>query len=404
MDRDSGILTLGILSIAQLFGLSLWFATNSVIDQLIPEFGLNPQDLTWLSIAVTLGFVFGGLTSTLTNISDIAPADRVFMISSLLGGAATAIIALKPDFVLVLVLRFLTGFFLAGIYPVGMKLTASHFKKSRGLAIGTLLSALTIGSGLPYIFLIFGTPSWQVVLLTVATLAVLGGLLVGMVVEVGPFVGPPVKFSIDAVKKIFSNNSVKYANLGYNGHMWELYAFWVWYPRMLKASLEASGLYSEAEVIRLFATGSFLVFLLGGLANIGGGYAADRIGRSKFNIVMLSLSGLSGLLIGFFFSSPIMVLVVGLIWGITIIPDSPQYSSMITEVSDQSLVGSALAIQTAIGFLLTIITIYTVPLFVEIVGWSYAFMYLALGPVIGIVAMIRLRRQPDAVAIANGLM
>lgn len=401
--RDSGIRILILLSVGQLFGLSLWFATNSVVDQLITEFGLVELDLTYLSVAVTLGFVMGGLVSTLTNISDIAPADKVFMVSSILGALATGSIVLLNDFNLILLMRFLTGFFIAGIYPVGMKLTASHFKQRRGLAIGTLLSALTIGSGLPYIFIIFGSPPWKTVILIVAALALLGGLLVGFLIPMGPFVGKATKFSLNAVKKIFSNPAARYANLGYLGHMWELYAFWVWFPRMLKASFEQDPNLGDSEIIRLFGLGAFLIFLVGGLANILGGYISDIIGRTKFNIIMLISSGSSALVIGLFFASPWATLGIGLFWGLTIIPDSPQYSSMITEISDQSLVGSALAIQTASGFLLTIFTIYTVPLMVDVLGWQFGMMFLSIGPVVGIWAMFKLRQHPDSYKIAGGL-
>jgi len=381
--------------------MSLWFAPNSVVDQLEPIFHLDPHNLTQLSISVTIGFVTGGLISTFTNISDIIEARKVFFISTLFGGLSTFLITLANSFTIILILRFCTGFFIAGIYPVGMKLTSSHYKHQRGLAIGILLSALTIGSGLPYLFLLVGIPDWRTVLLLVAILDVIGGLLVFLLVEKGPFLGPSPKFSLQAVKTIFSKKSVRLANYGYYGHMWELFAFWVWFPRFLKLSYETS---QNTNSITFYALGSFLVFFFGALANTFGGYLSDKFGRTTFNIAMLSISGLSGLIVGFFYKNYILVLIIGIIWGTTIVPDSPQYSAMITEVADQNLIGSALAIQTAIGFSITIISITLIPIINELVGWTYTFAFLSIGPFLGIISLFLLRREPDAHLIANGLM
>jgi MFS family permease len=392
-----------MLSLSQFFGLSLWFAPNAVFDQLVPLYNLTDSDLSSISIAVIIGFVIGSLISAFLNLPDVIQAQKLFFISGILGGLANISIIFAPNFATIWLLRFFTGIFLAGIYPVGMKLTASHFKENRGLAVGILLSALTAGSGLPYLFNLFGEPDWKVVLVIVSFQSILCGFIVLIFIKEGPFLGPTTKFQISAVRKIYSNRSVRLANYGYFGHMWELYAFWIWVPFMLKESYElAFPNTSDAEVTQFFSIGSFLVFFTGALANIGGGYMADRMGRTKFSMAMLGISGTSSIVIGFMFSNPYLVLLVAIIWGISIIPDSPQYSTMVSEVSDQSLVGSSLTIQTAIGFALTSISVQLLPYLKSVLGWRTVFAFLSPGPVLGIVALILLRREPDAIKIAHG--
>ncbi|MHA2089868.1 MAG: MFS transporter [Candidatus Kariarchaeaceae archaeon] len=392
-----------MLSLSQFFGLSLWFAPNAVFDQLVPLYNLSDSDLSSISIAVIIGFVVGSLLSALLNLPDVIQAQKLFFLSGVFGGIANILIIFTPSFATIWLLRFLTGVFLAGIYPVGMKLTASHFKENRGLAVGILLSALTAGSGLPYLFNLFGEPDWKVVLVLVSIQSIVCGFIVLIFITEGPFLGPTTKFQMSAVRKIYSSRSVRLANYGYFGHMWELYAFWVWIPFMMKESYElAFPDASDSEITQFFSIGSFLVFFTGALANIGGGYIADRVGRTKFSIIMLSISGTSSVIIGFMFSKPYLVLLVAIIWGITIIPDSPQYSTMVSEVSDQSLVGSALTIQTAIGFALTSISVQLLPHLKSAFGWETAFVFLAPGPILGIIALIQLRREPDAIMLAQG--
>lgn len=388
---------------SQFFGLSLWFAPNAVFVQLVSIYNFTDNDLSIISIAIIAGFIFGSLISALFNLPDILKSQHLFFVSSILGGIANGLIIFVSDFNYIWLLRFLTGAFLAGIYPVGMKLTSSHFKENRGLAIGILLSALTAGSGLPYLFNLFGQPDWKIIIVIVSLLAFLCGILVITFIEEGPFLGKNKGFQFNTIKRVYSKKSVKLANYGYFGHMWELYAFWVWIPVFLKEVYEKSNPQSSAsEVVFYFSMGSFLVFAIGAISNVVGGYLSDRIGRTLFNIIMLSMSGISGIVIGFFYGNPTGAIIVALIWGATIIPDSPQYSTMVTELSDQDLVGTALTLQTAIGFTITMISVRMMPLLVDMYSWERAFMFLSIGPLLGIISMIALRRNPDSSLIANG--
>jgi hypothetical protein len=300
-----------------------------------------------------------------------------------------------------IILRFLTGMALAGVYPPGMKLMAGWFREGRGFAIGVLVGALTVGSALPHLLRgIGGVGQPRVVLYGAAALAVVGGLL-ALKVEPGPYQAAAAPFDPGAIGRILRDRGTMLANGGYFGHMLELYAVWTWIPAYLIASLDAgTTLPSASGLASVLAFGTIAI---GGGGAIVAGLAADRAGRTTITILSMGVSGVSCLAAGFLFGAPLVVLIPFiLIWGFAIVADSAQFSACVTELAEPSYVGSALTFQTAIGFLLTTITIQLVPIFVAIVGWQWAFAPLALGPLLGTLSMLKLRGSPEATRLAGG--
>ena len=384
---------------AQLFALSLWFSASAVAPQLEIVWDLSVGEVTWLTLTVQLGFVAGALGIAMSGIADSIPARRLFAVSAIAAAAANvALLVVTPTTVPVaFLLRFATGALLAGVYPSGLKVMAGWFRTGRGMALGVLVGALTIGSATPHLVRGLGV-GWQGVILMSSALTLVAAGTMTFVVDDGPFEVPVSPFSWAHVRRVIGNRGFRLSTYGYLGHMWELYAMWTWTAAFLAAGALAGG-YSTGWV----STATFVIIAIGGIGAYWAGIIADRTGRTGVAGWSMAISGSCALLTPLLFGlSPLIVVGVFLVWGLTVVSDSAQFSTMVTETVSAELRGTALALQTGLGFLLTLVTIAGVPAIAAQWGWQWAFPWLAIGPAIGVGAMVALRRSSYAVMLAGG--
>ncbi len=370
--------------------MSLWFAASAVTPQLRALWGLTTSEAAWLTTIVQLGFVSGTALAALLNLPDLIPSGRLFSGAAFLGAAANAGILAAPGYKSTLVLRFLTGFFLAGVYPPAMKMIATWFRSQRGLAIGVIVGALTIGKATPYLVRAIPHVGLRPVVLTASVGAIIAGILVALGYRDGPFPFASRPFSWRHVGDVVRVREWRLATASYLGHMFELYAFWTWIPAFLAASI-AAGTGGRVRAPRLISLLAFTTIAIGGFGSVWGGLFADKRGRERLVAISLFMSGSCCLLSGFLFGAPIWVLgALAMTWGFFVIADSAQFSTLVTESVPAHAVGTALTVQTSLGFLLTMLPMQIVPLIAQKTGWRWSFAVLALGPVAGIAAIRKL--------------
>jgi MFS family permease len=379
-----------LLSLAVLLGMSLWFTASAVAPQLQALWDLSPQQTGWLTTVVQLGFVAGTAVAAILNLADVVPARPYFAGSVLCAGLVNALLVASPGYEQALVLRFFTGFFLAGVYPPAMKMIATWFRVGRGLAIGTLVGALTLGKATPYLTRALEGASLEPVVLIASAGAAVAALLVGAGYRDGPFPFDRRPFSWQLVGTVVRHRPTRLAIGGYLGHMWELYAMWTFAAVFFFDFFSLRG-YADGTAVRYSGTVGFAVIAAGAIGCVVAGLWADRVGRERVTIWAMATSGACALSIGWMLQAPLaLVLIVALIWGFAVVADSAQFSAIITEVTPSHAVGTALTLQTSLGFLLTTVTIQGVPALRDAMGWPLAFGVLALGPMLGIAAMRRL--------------
>jgi MFS family permease len=392
---------ISLICICQVLVLTLWFSTTAVVPSLQKERTLTPFHVSLLTSSVQIGFVIGTVVSAFLGLADRLNLRRFFMVAAATAAAANILILmLDPSSLGIPVLRLAIGMCMAGVYPVGMKMAASWAENDMGLLVALLVGALTLGSASPHFLNGIGGLNWRVTIVLATVCAALGATLFSFV-KIGPKFSQAAGFRPELALKAWTRRPVRFANFGYMGHMWELYAMWTWIGVFLQASFQTAMNAERAFTFSKLTT--FAVIGSGGIGCVMAGWLADRWGRTAVAMTAMLLSGACSLLVGFLFQgNPTFLIAVCLIWGIAVIADSAQFSASIAELSEPSLVGTMLTVQTSVGFLLTLFTIHLIPYAVDAFGWKYAFALLAIGPFLGTIAMARLRKMHESVALAGG--
>jgi len=381
-----------VLCLVELLGMSLWFTASAVTPQLQTRWGLDAGTAGWLTTIVQLGFVAGTAFAALLNLADLWPARWLVAASCTLAALSNAAVVATQQFPLALGARFLTGFFLAGVYPPGMKMMATWFTKQRGLAIGALVGALTVGKALPFLIRALPDIETNFVVISASIGALAAALMVALFYHDGPFAFTRRPFSWRLVGTVAAHRETRLAIAGYLGHMWELYAMWTLISMFFYDFFAREGATLLSASARSGLAG-FAAIAAGGLGCVAAGKWADSIGRERVTIYAMAVSGACALIMGRLLDAPLWLAAsTGLVWGFAVVADSAQFSALVTEYSPTTSVGTALTLQTCLGFLLTTVTIELLPRVAAVIGWGYASWLLLPGPLFGIVAMRGLRQ------------
>jgi predicted MFS family arabinose efflux permease len=369
---------------SQFAGTALWFAGNAILGDLQTAMNVGIDDTGIVTSAIQLGFITGTLIFALLAISDRYSPRKLFLICSVLGAISNLLIYfIAYDLFSLLVIRFITGFFLTGIYPIGMKIAAGWYKKGLGNAIGLLVGALVLGTALPHLIKSFGgSLPWEHVIFVISAFSLVGGITMYLLVEDGPYISSGTKFNPKTIIILFKDKELRSSAVGYFGHMWELYTYWAFIPLILIYYLKLN------PVDLNISTWSFIIIASGSIGCIVGGMISNKIGSAKVAIIQLGFSGLCCLVSPLMFHTSAPVFISFLIfWGIVVVGDSPQYSAIIALSAPQELVGSGLTLVNSIGFAITILSLWFVNQFIVAIDYTFLFLLLAIGPIAGLFSM-----------------
>jgi len=385
---------LGVLAIAMLLAMTTWFSTAAVLPELRENWDLSRSASSWLTIAVQLGFVAGAVVSSFTNLSDRVAPRRLILIGAVGAAAANASIVVLDSYGTALFARFVTGAFLAAVYPPALKAMSGWYRERRGYALGVMIAALTIGSAAPHLVNGLGGLAWEQTMILTSIISVAGGLIAELFGRDGPFAAPSVPFDPTQMRALIHNRGFRLASLGYFGHMWELYAMWAWIAAFYGDAFGASS-------ARWASIAAFGAIAIGAAGSIYAGVVSDERSRAGAARLALRWSGSVAFVFGFLVDAPTPIVVgLGLVWGFWVVADSAQFSTIVTEVADPKYIGTALTLQLAVGFVLTVFTIFLVPIVRDAHGWGWAFLILAPGPLVGMFAMRALESDTEVAARA----
>jgi MFS family permease len=378
---------LGALAVAELLGMSLWFSATAVTPSLAQAFALSASESAWLTMAVQAGFVAATLLTAFANLADLVNPRTLIGVGCLIGAAANASALMVGSPSALIATRVATGAALAWVYPPAMKVAAGWFRLRRGFALGMLVGALTLGKAMPHLVSALFGADWRTPMLFTSALAIAGAAVALWIVGDGPLLPAPSRFDARAVRRVFAVREVRLATAGYLGHMWELYAMWAWVAAFAAASLAAAGSSAPARDAALVA---FVAIGSGAAGCAVAGRLADSLGKARVARLALAASGVCCLASAAVYGRhPAWLFALVALWGFAVVADSAQFSALVSEHAPADAIGTALTLQTSIGFLLTMVTIDVLPRAAATVGWQYASWLLALGPIAGYVAMGR---------------